>query len=110
LYRLGEASVAEVLQAVPELPSYSAARSALRQLEEKGYARHLEKGLRYVYVPELPKEKARRSVLAELLETFFDGSPAKTMKALLDLSRSDRYQTDLETFEELIRKAREEGR
>ena len=36
LYRRGAASVAEVMEDMPDPPSYSAVRATLRVLEEKG--------------------------------------------------------------------------
>ncbi len=111
LYRLGEASAGEILEvAGGDIPSYSAVRSILRQLVRKGRIVHEEKGLRYVYRPSVPTESHSQSALAHVLNTFFGGSPEKTMKALLDLSRSGDYEADLARFEKLIRKAKKEGR
>lgn len=111
LYRLGEASAGEILEAAgDDIPSYSAVRSILRQLVTKGRVKHEEKGLRYVYRPTVPRDSQSRAALARVLNTFFDGSPERTMKALIDLSRSDDYDVDLLEIEKLIRKARKEGR
>ena len=40
VFRLGKASVSEVLQELPDPPSYSAVRGMLRLLEDKGHLRH----------------------------------------------------------------------
>jgi predicted transcriptional regulator len=106
--RLGEASADDVLREAPSIPTYSAARSVLRSLEAKGLIRHVEKGLRYVYVPTVPRHKVVRSALTHLIETFFEGSPQKMMQALLDLG--DAYEVDLDELEQLIDRARAEGR
>ena len=45
IYRLGEVSAGEILKEVPDVPSYSAVRSLLRALEDKGLITHREKGL-----------------------------------------------------------------
>src|SRR5580704_11398553 len=78
LYKLGQATVAEVLNKLSEKPSYSTLRAQLRILEAKGHLRHGEHGLRYVYVPTVPRDVARRSALRHLVETFFDGSTEKS--------------------------------
>lgn len=84
LFELGEASAEEVRQRLPEPPSYSAVRVMLTRLEKKGYIRHREEGLRYVYGPAVSKARERRSALSRLVQTFFGGSAAEAITALLD--------------------------
>ena len=111
LYQMGEASANELLEATGDkVPSYSAMRSILRTLVEKGYVTHFEEGLRYVYEPTVPKEELSKSALAHLLETFFDNSPTVTMSALLDLTRSRGERIDWDSIEAMIDKAKKEGR
>ena len=40
IYQLGQASAAEVLENLPDPPSYSAVRAMLKILEDKGHLRH----------------------------------------------------------------------
>ena len=110
LFRLGRAAAGEVRSHLPEAPSYSAVRATLRILEEKGYVRHQEEGLRYVFLPALAAEKARRSALLNLLETFFHGSAEEAVAALLDVSASKLTREDFDRLTRLIEKARKEGR
>jgi BlaI family penicillinase repressor len=110
IYRLGEASAGDVLRELPDLPSYSAARSVLRSLEDRGLVRHREKGMRYVYSPTQSRQKASRKALSELLDTFFDGSPLSAMSALLEISHDREQQLDTGELERLIDEARSEGR
>ncbi len=110
LYRDGQATASEVLAALPDPPSYSAVRAMLRILENKGHARHVADGTRYVYLPTLARDRAGRPALAGVLETFFDGSTEKAVAALLDLSRSDLSTEQLDRLSELIDQARMEGR
>src|SRR5262245_56144259 len=74
LYRRRRATAAEVHQALPDRPSYSAVRAKLKVLEDKGHVRHEEEHLRYVYVPTMKRETARRSAVKHLVATFFEGS------------------------------------
>ena len=83
LYKLGRATVGEVLPHLRNQPHYSTVRAQLRILEEKGHARHDEDGLRYVYYPVVSRDEARRSALRHLMDTFFDGSAEKVVSALL---------------------------
>ena len=110
LYRDGQATASEVLAALPDPPSYSAVRAMLRILENKGHARHIAEGTRYVYQPTLPRDRAGRPALAGVLETFFDGSAEKAVAALLDLSRHELTDADLDRLSDLIEQARLEGR
>ena len=107
LFTRGKASAAEVQQALPDPPSYSAVRALLRILEEKGHVRHEEEGPRYVFAPRLDKEKAQQSAVRHLVQTFFDGSPEQAMAALLDTrTLSD---DELGRMARLIDHARKEG-
>src|SRR6476646_9316402 len=74
IYRRGRATAAEVLQDIPEPPSYSAVRALLRLLEEKGHVRHEQDGPRYVFLPTVNRERARKSALRHVVRIFFNGS------------------------------------
>ena len=110
VYRTGRATAAEVLEALPDPPSYSAVRALLRVLEEKGHLRHEQDGPRYVFVPTVPRDKARRSALKQLVQTFFDGSTAQAVAALLGEPGAKMSDEDLERLSRLIDQARQEGR
>ena len=109
LYRLGPATAAEVLEAIPSPPSYSAIRAHLRVLEEKGHVQHEDDGTRYVYRPTVPRERARRGALQDMVHTFFDGSASQAVAALLD-GDANISKAELEKLMKLIEAARVEGR
>jgi predicted transcriptional regulator len=77
------ASVEDIRKRLADPPSYSAVRAMLVRLEAKGYVRHREEGLRYVYTPTKSRASARRSALNKLVRVFFGGSPSQTVTALL---------------------------
>ena len=110
LYRLGRATAAEIVQEVPGAPGNSTVRTQLRVLETKGHVRHEEQGLRYVYMPTLPRHSARRSALKHLVETFFDGSTAKTVAALLGGEAARVSDAELDRIAELVKAARGDSR
>lgn len=110
LYRLGRATAGEVMEAVPGAPSYSTIRTQLRVLEAKGHVRHEEQGLRYVYAPTVPRHSARKSALKHLVDTFFDGSSAKVVAALLGGEAARITDDDLDRITELVKNARKEPR
>ncbi|MGH9386313.1 MAG: BlaI/MecI/CopY family transcriptional regulator [Vicinamibacterales bacterium] len=110
LYRLGRATAADIRQALSGAPNDSTVRTQLRVLEEKGHVRHEEHGLRYVYMPTVPRRAARRSALKHLVETFFDGSPASVVTALLGAEAARLSDQDLDRIARLIESARKAQR
>jgi len=110
VYERGQATVADVLEALPDPPSYSAVRALMRILEEKGHLKHHQDGPRYVFSPTVSRDRARRSVLSQVVRTFFDGSVEQTVAALIDMPQSRLSQDDLARLSRLIEKARKEGR
>ncbi len=109
LYQRSRATTAEVRQALPDPPSYSAVRAMLRVLEEKGHVKHEAEALRYVFAPTIPRERAKRSALKHMLATYFDGSVEQAAAALLDGSAARLSDAELQRLEKLIRKARKGG-
>jgi predicted transcriptional regulator len=110
LYRLGRATAAEVMAQVRGAPGNSTIRTQLRVLERKGHVKHEEEGLRYVYLPVVSRHAARRSALRHLVETFFDGSSAKVVAALLGGEASRLSDDELRRIADLVRSATKEPR
>jgi BlaI family penicillinase repressor len=110
LYQRGKVSAADVREAMPDAPSYSAVRAMLRILEEKGHVKHQAEGLKYVYVPTVARDKAKRTAVKHLMETFFNGSPEHVVAALLDVSSTKLTGDELDRMSQLIDRARKEGK
>ena len=109
VYRRGRCTAAEVLDDLPDPPTYSAVRAALRLLEEKGELKHEMDGKRYVYLPTTPRKQARTTALKHLVRTFFNGSPERVVNALIEGSRPS--GKGLDRLAKLIEQPRrEEGR
>jgi predicted transcriptional regulator len=107
IHAKGKATVAEVQEGMSDAPSYSAVRALMRILEEKGAIKHRQEGLRYVYSPTENRDKARRSALKSVLKTFFDGSLANAVAALVDAKDANLTADEIERLEEVIKKTRE---
>lgn len=108
IYARGQATAAEIHEALPDPPTFSATRAVIRTLEEKGHIVHQEQGLRYIYLPVVPADKARRSALSHLVTTFFQGSPSRLMATLLEGSAAKVTEEELNQLEQMIRRARQE--
>jgi predicted transcriptional regulator len=107
LYRTGRATAAEVQAGMPDAPSYSAVRTMLRILEEKGHVRHQPDGPRYVYIPRVARDRARRSALQHVVNTFFEGSASQVMAALFELSPRDLGDDEIARLRQLIDTAKQ---
>ena len=109
-FRRGRVTAAEVLAEMADPPSYSAVRSTLNILENKGHLAHRHRGNRYVYLPTVDRTAARRSALEQLVTTFFDGSAADAATALLEVRGEKLTRTQLDQLAKLIRDSRRDGR
>ena len=110
LHRRGGATVAEIMEDLPDPPTYSAVRSVLRILREKEMIRHEEDGPRYVYYPAEPTEQTRDDVLAHVVRTYFAGSPESAVTALLRMSDVELDEAAIARLRATIDHARESGR
>ncbi len=107
VYRRGQACVAEVIEELPEAPSYSTIRTLMGILEKKGHLTHKEEDTRYVYLPTVPQAKARTSALKRLVKTFFNNSVDDTVLALLELKENQNPEV-MARLTRLIEKAKTE--
>ncbi len=110
IFRSGEATVSDVMEAMADPPSYSAVRATMRILEEKGHLHHREDGPRYVYLPAVTADQARSAALAHLLDTFFAGNAQDAVMALAELKDAALTPEQLVRLAEKIRRTSEEGR
>jgi predicted transcriptional regulator len=110
LFRRGEATAAEIIQDLQDPPTYSAVRSIVRVLEQKGHITHREDGPRYVYLPAVSPERARDEALSHVVRTFFDGSAEQAVTALLRMSDADLSDAELAHLRDRVRTARRNGR
>jgi len=106
IFSRGEATAAEVNAALPGQPSYSTVRTLLRILEEKGHVKHRADGLRYVYIPTRTRAAESKSALKRVVQTFFEGSLADAVAALVDTADGKLPPEDLKRIEAIIRKAK----
>src|SRR5947208_9632122 len=83
LFESGQATAAEIRERMPDPPTYTAVRTLLRILEDKGLVTHRAEGRRYVYAPCTSTEKEGRSALRRVLRVFFGDSLEQALAAHL---------------------------
>jgi predicted transcriptional regulator len=110
IFRLHEASVADVRAQLSDPPSYSSVRTMIRLLEKKGYLQHRAQGPKYVYRPTQSLRAASKSALRHMLDTFFQGSPSDALAAILNVTSDKLTDQDLARMKEMIERARRETR
>ena len=110
IYQLSEASVADVLAALPDPPSYSAVRTMLGLLVQKGYLTYRHEGKKYLYRAVDSKQSAQRSMIGEVLFRLFGGRTPDVMAALLDAAGEKLSDDDLTRMQQIIENARKENR
>ncbi len=110
LHRRGASTVTEIMDELPDPPTYSAVRSILRILGEKDLVRHREDGPRYIYEPTDSTERVRADALEHVVDTYFAGSTEQAVTALLRLSDADMSDSEIKRLREKIKGARLGGR
>ena len=106
VFRLGKASVADVLKELPDPPGYNSVRVTLSVLEKKGYINHYMDGQRYIYQPTFIPARAKRSLLSHLKKTFFGGSASSVLATLLDVSSDELSEEEIDELSSMIEDAK----
>lgn len=107
IYQKGQATAIEVQEALPDPPGYSAIRTHLTILEDKGHLRHEEQGKRYLYSPIQLRENAAKRALNQVMQTFFEGSVEGAVAALLSDEDTAVSNEELDRLAVLIARAKE---
>jgi len=110
LFALGNRATAEAIRArLTDPPGDSSVRVMLARLEKKGYLKHQQEGLRYVYSATTSPGVAKRSALQQLVQTFFGGSLKQMMTSLVaEGTWSDEDLAALRTEIDRVRKERKQ--
>src|SRR5688572_7279481 len=84
LFALGNRATAEEIRArLADPPTDSSVRVMLARLEKKGYLRHTEDGVRFIYSATVSPAIANKTALQQYVQTFFGGSLAQMVTALV---------------------------
>ena len=98
----------QILEAMPDPPSYTAMRTLLTILEKKGHVRHSVDGPRYVYEPAMPREQMGRRAIGQSAHHLLRQLVEAAVAAML--AHEDVAPDQLDRLAALIDKAKKEGR
>ena len=97
IWRLGEASVRQVLEALPKERDldFKTVQTYMRRLEAKGYLTATQRGRAKIYRPKVRPERVIRNVIDDLVQRVFGGDWLPLFQHLID----DRRLTPAEIAE-----------
>jgi predicted transcriptional regulator len=109
IFAVGNRATAEDIRArLTDPPTYTAVRTMLTRLEQKGHIRHQVQGTRYVYSATASPATAKRAALRRYLGVFFEGSRKGLVTSLL---RDETWTSDeLDDLQSEIDRARRQRR
>ena len=110
VFARGQATVNEVVEAIPDAPTPMAVRRLMHILEAKMQLRRKKRGREVVYLPRETKAKAGRNAFQRVLATFFGGSLESALAAHLDSRKAGLSNDERERLIQLIELAKKEGR
>ena len=108
VFSLGNRASAEDIRArLTNPPGDSSVRVMLARLEKKGWLRHQQDGLRYIYSATTSPTVAKRTALQQYLQTFFGGSLGQMVTSLVsDASWTDEELEAIKAEIDRVRKER----
>jgi len=107
LFSQGEVSAQQVQQAMEDAPSYSTVRALLARLVEKNVVGRKQDGAKYLYFVLTDKAEASEGALQRVVKTFFEGSAAKAVNALLGTANKSLTEAEIADIESLIEQAKQ---
>lgn len=110
IYRLGEASVTDIMERLTDSPTSGAVRRMLNLLHAKGVVTYRHEGAKKMYRSKVAKNVAGEKALKHLVETFFAGSAARTMASLFKSSDMKLSENEKKMLLELIENTKKKGR
>ena len=110
LFKLGRGTAAQIRDEIADPPSYTAIRTHLTILEQKGHVRHASDGVRYVYEPKVPRGEMGLRAIGAVVKTFFGDSIEEAVSALVRSEDGKLSREELDRLARVIEQARKEGR
>lgn len=109
IYQKEQLSAKAVQDEMSDAPSYSAIRTLLKILVNKGFLKIEKEGLKYIYYPVISKKKASTLAIKDLLSTYFNNSMEEAVAAMIDIGKNNLKKEDfIKLFKTIENKKKEE--
>lgn len=105
IYAAGPSSVSDVLERLANPPGYSAVRTMMTRLVDKGFLKHKRDGQKYVYSA-ARREVVSRQALKRVIRTYFGGSLSQAVSAFLDEHQGTISSEDAREIQRMLAAAR----
>lgn len=109
VFSLGEATVNQIVEGLPEAPTSMAVRRMMHILEEKKFLTRRQEGREVVYLPLQSKARAGFHALQHVLDTFFGGAVDEALAAHFS-KKQDVSPEQFARMKALIEQSREKGK
>lgn len=109
VFALGQASVNQIHDRLPDPPAHTAIRTHLRILEDKGHLVRSKRGREFLYRPRIDRRRAGQSALRRVIGTFFGGSLEEALAAHLANQDVELTGEEVKRLTKIVREARERG-
>jgi BlaI family transcriptional regulator, penicillinase repressor len=105
VHMLGEATVAQVREEMPDPPSLNAVRTMLGTLTDKRLLKKSYAGRAAVYSPGKEQTRTAREAMSRVLKVFHGGSIASALRLHLSDPKQKLSKTEIENLNRLIEEA-----
>ena len=112
VWRRGEASVGEVLQAFDDSVAYTTVMTTLDRLFKKGLLLRVKSGRAFLYSPRVTREEFERGVAQDIIDGLLEGESggAEPLLACIVETVTERDHEMLDTLYRLVQEKRRELR
>ena len=107
LWRLGEANVQAVQEALPRELAYTTVQTVLNILHRKRKVRRVKRDRAYFYIPVVSQIQVARHAVSQIVERLFGGSAESLVMSLLETRQLTPQKLD--HLRRLIKQAQEEA-
>lgn len=104
LWRLGEANVQTVQQALPRELAYTTVQTMLNILARKGRVTRTKRERAFFYIPAVSRKKVTRQAVSEMVSRMFGGSVEDLVISLMETRQLTPQK--LQRLERLVRESR----
>ena len=107
LWRLGEANVQAVQEALPRELAYTTVQTVLNILHRKRKVRRVKRDRAYFYIPVVSQTQVARHAVSQIVERLFGGSAESLVMSLVETRQLTPQKLD--HLRRLIKQAQEEA-